>query len=130
MLGRYCVFLNFFNAAGDVLAESRGGKEDLQLKEAYRSVHRSGTQFRGPEFFQKALSSREIKLKPKLANVAGTQIADLLAHSCKTEILIDNKLIEKWRKVFSRAICEVIKSKYNKHVFNGEIYGYGKIFLS
>jgi len=130
ILERYCSFLNFYNAVGDVLAESRGGKEDLQLKEAYRSVYSSGTQFRDPEFFQMALSSKEIKLKPKLANIAGTQIADLLAHSCKTEILIDNNLVEKWGNVFSRTICKIVKSKYNQHVFNGKIYGYGKVFLS
>ncbi len=130
MLERYCGFLNLFNVVGDVLAESRGGKEDLQLKEAYRNIYRSGTQFRSPEFFQKTLSSREIKLKPKAANIAGTQIADLLAHSCKTEILIDKKVIKKWSKVFSKTICEVIKSKYNQHIFNGRVYGYGKIFLS
>ena len=130
MLERYCGFLNLFNVVGDVLAESRGGKEDLQLKEAYRNIYRSGTQFRSPEFFQKTLSSREIKLKPKATNIAGTQIADLLAHSCKTEILIDKKVIKKWSKVFSKTICEVIKSKYNQHIFNGRVYGYGKIFLS
>ena len=130
MLERYCGFLNFYNAVGDVLAESRGGKEDLQLKEAYRSVYGSGTQFRDPKFFQKALSSREIKLKPKSANIAGIQIADLLAHSCKTEILIDNKLVEKWGNIFSGTICEAIESKYSQHVFNEKIYGYGKVFLS
>lgn len=35
MLERYCGFLHFNNAKGDVLAESRGGSEDKQLKEAY-----------------------------------------------------------------------------------------------
>jgi len=32
LLERYCGFLNFYNAQGDVLAESRGGTEDQQLK--------------------------------------------------------------------------------------------------
>jgi len=130
MLERYCGFLNFFNAIGDVLAESRGGKEDLQLKEAYQRVYGSGTQFRDFEFFQKSLSSKEIKLKPKSANIAGAQIADLLAHPCKTEILIDCKIIKQWSEVFGKEICKVIKSKYNRHLFNGRIYGYGKVFLS
>jgi len=117
ILERYCGFLNLFNAVGDVLAESRGGKEDLQLKEAYRSIYRSGTQFRSPEFFQKTLSSREIKLKPKLANIAGTQIADLLAYSCKTEILIDNKVIKKWGKVFSKTIFVKVLVNFDKNLF-------------
>lgn len=130
MLERYCGFLNFFNAIGDVLAESRGGKEDLQLKEAYQRVYASGTQFRDPSFFQKVLSSKEIKLKPKSANIAGTQIADLLAHPGKMEVLTENKKIKEWGEVFGKRVCAAIKSKYNRHFFNGRVYGYGKVFLS
>jgi hypothetical protein len=129
MLERYCGFLNYFNTIGDVLAESRGGKEDLQLKEAYQHVCVSGTQFRNPEFFQKTLTSREIKLKPKSANIAGTQTADSLAHPCKTEIIIEQKIIKDWSEVFGRKICEAVKSKYNRHIFNGRVQGYGKVFL-
>lgn len=39
MLERYCGFLHFISAQGDVLAESRGGKEDKQLKEEYRNIY-------------------------------------------------------------------------------------------
>jgi hypothetical protein len=63
--------LNFHNVQGDVLAESRGGREDMQLKEAYRNVYESGTSFRKLDFFQKTLKSKEIKIKPKTANIAG-----------------------------------------------------------
>lgn len=129
MLERYCGYLNFYNAKGDVLAESRGGKEDFQLKEAYQRVYESGTQFRRPDFFQKTLSSKEIKLKPKSANIAGLQLADLLAHPCKNQVLLEQKKIDKWEEVFGSSICECIESKYNCHVFDDRIYGYGKVFL-
>ncbi len=77
MLERYCGWLHFHNAEGDVLAESRGGTEDRQLKAAYRRTYNDGTQFRGPSFFQSVLTSKEIKLKSKNSNIAGLQIADL-----------------------------------------------------
>lgn len=59
LLERYCGFLNFYNAQGDVLAESRGGTEDQQLKEAYRAVYNAGTQWRGTEFFFSGVSQAQ-----------------------------------------------------------------------
>jgi hypothetical protein len=131
MLERYCGFLQLHNAKGDVLAESRGGTEDKQLKEAYRSIYNSGTQFRPPKFFQKVLTSKEIKLKHKSANIAGLQIADLLAHPLKQEILIENQRLSKpEEETFGKKLCEIInKEKYNRHIFNGHIQGYGKVFI-
>jgi hypothetical protein len=129
MLERYCGFLNFYNCIGDVLAEVRGKNEDFQLKEAYQRVYESGSQFRNPEFFQGALSSKEIKLKSKSANIAGLQIADLLAHPCKNQVLYEQKKIQSLKPVFGAKIYECIESKYNRHVFDGRVYGYGKMFL-
>lgn len=131
LLERYCGFLHFHNAKGDVLAETRGGTEDKQLKEAYRSVYNSGTQFRSPEFFHSVLTSKEIKLKPKIANIAGLQLSDLLAHPLKQEILIENKrLSDPEKELFGKKVCEIInKAKYNRHIYDGRIYGYGKVFI-
>lgn len=129
MLERYCGYLNFHNAQGDVLAESRGGKEDFQLKKAYKRVYESGTYYRKSDFFKKALSSKEIKLKPKSANIVGLQLADLLAHPCKSEILFENQRIDKWDNVFGRQICKSISGKYNRQVYQGRVQGYGKVFI-
>lgn len=129
VLERYCGFLNFFNAQGDVMAESRGGREDMQLKEAYQRVYESGTQFRDIDFFQKTLTSREIKIKPKSANIAGLQLADLLAHPCKNEILFEQRRISRWDETFGTRICQCVSSKYNRHIFQGRVQGYGKVFL-
>lgn len=129
ILERYCGYLNFHNAQGDVLAESRGGKEDSQLKEAYKIVYEGSTQFRNPEFFQKALTSKEIKLKPKSANIAGLQIADVLAHPCKNEVLFENKRIDRWDEVFGTQICQCISNKYNRQVYQNRVEGYVKVFL-
>lgn len=131
LLERYCGLLHFSGAKGDVLAENRGGTEDKQLKEAYISLYNSGTQYRRPEFFQSVLTSKEIKLKPKIANIAGLQISDLLAHPLKQEILIENqRLSNPEEKLFGKKICEIInKAKYNRHIYTGRIYGYGKVFI-
>jgi len=130
LLERYCGFLNFYNAQGDVLAESRGGAEDKQLKVTYQTIYNVGTQWRGTEFFKRSLTSSEIKLKPKLANITGLQLSDLLAYPSRQEILIEERRINDPEDNFGKQICQCIQVKYNKHVYEGRIKGYGKIFLS
>lgn len=129
LLERYCGFLNFYNAQGDVLAESRGGTEDQQLKRAYQRLCREGTRQRDSKFFQRALTSSQIKIKPKSANIAGLQLADLLAHPSKQEILIEEQRIDGSGDNFGKQICQCIQTKYNQQVYQGRIRGYGKVFL-
>ena len=130
LLERYCGFLNFYDAQGDVLAERRGGTEDKQLKVAYKGLFNGGTRYRGIGFFQKALTSSEIKLKPKWKNIAGLQLSDLLAYPSKQEILVEEQRIDDPGDNFGKQICHNIQVKYNKQVYEGRIKGYGKIFLS
>ena len=129
MLERYCGYLNFYNAGGDVLAESRGGTEDRQLKRAYQRLYGEGTWYWGSELFQRTLTSSEIKVKPKSANIAGLQLADLLAHPTKQEILIDEQRINDPGDNFGKQICQSIAVKYNRQIYEGIVKGYGKIFL-
>jgi hypothetical protein len=129
LLERYCGFLNRFNVQGDVMAESRGGTEDRRLKAAYRKVYESGTYLHDAEFFQRVLTSQEIKLKPKSANIVGLQVADLLAYPCKQEILMMEGRIEDPGEVFGKEICRCIAPKYNRRYFDGRIRGYGQVFL-
>ncbi|MFC1968913.1 DUF3800 domain-containing protein [Chloroflexota bacterium] len=129
LLERYCGFLNFHNLQGDVLAESRGGTEDKQLKRAYQRLYRDGTGHRDSKFFQQALTSFEIKLKPKFKNIAGLQLSDLLAHPSKQEILIEEKRLDNRADNFGRQICQNIQTRYNRHLYDGRIKGYGKVFL-
>lgn len=129
ILERYCIFLNSRGARGDVMAEKRGGEEDGQLKGAYRNIYHNGTLHQPKENFQKTLTSVEIKLKPKEKNIAGLQLADLLAYPIKQEILIENGCISTVGDVFGRKICEAIKDKYDRHFYTGETRGCGKVFI-
>ena len=129
LLERYCGFLNRFNAEGDVLAESRRGKEDFQLKAAYQRIYENGTLYRDAEFFRGVLTSKELKLKSKTANIAGLQVADILAHPCKEDILLDEQRICDPGPVFGKEVCRAVESKYNRRYSDGCIDGYGKVFL-
>jgi len=89
LLERYCGFLKLFDATCDVMLENRQKTEDEKLIAAYRMLYDSGTQQRSRDFFQKVLTSCEPKLKPKTANIACLQMADLLAYPSKQEVLME-----------------------------------------
>lgn len=128
MLERSCGFYRFYRSTGDVLAEARGGREDTLLKAAYREIHAGGSSFFPASFFQAFLSSKEIKLKPKSANIAGLQLADLLAYPSKRRILEECGIGSPCTG-FTKEVADLIERKYNRRYANGQVKGYGKICL-
>jgi len=121
MLDRYSGWLNYKNTVGDVLAESRGREEDLQLCEAYRRVYESGTLMFGHDHHQRALTSKDIKLKPKIANIAGLQLADILAYPVRQAMQLDMGAIQDPGENFGKRIYEVAKEKFNIKDWKGQV---------
>ncbi len=80
LVERYVLWLKDNQNLGDVMAESRGGKEDMRLKNSFTCVFTDGTNYIKPEIFTQYLTSKELKVKPKANNIAGLQLADLIAH--------------------------------------------------
>lgn len=128
LLERYCGWLNRTGWKGDVMAEGRGGKEDRLLKDEYSRIHEMGTIFKSPAFFQQALTSKQLKVKKKSKNIAGLQFADLLAHPCKQDILIDQGKIGDKRSSFVKQICNCLNSDHYLRLGN-DIWGNGKKFI-
>lgn len=120
ILERFSGFLGVNNSQGDVLAESRGGTEDRELKDAYSLLWNRGTGFHTPASFQARFTSAEVKLKRKEMNIAGLQIADLLAHPLKQDILMQFGAGENANGDFARLICGAVAAKQNR---------YGRVFL-
>ncbi len=129
LLERYCGYLNYKSATGDVMAESRGREEDIQLKQAYRRVYESGTAFIGREQFQRALTSHDIKLEKKHANIAGLQLADILAHPVKQSMLVARGVIPEPGDVFGRELLRAVRGKFNVNERTGQVEGYGQKWL-
>lgn len=128
LLERYCGFLKFFKHTGDVLAESRGGAEDLQLKAAYESVYKGGTRFHSANFFQEVLTSKEIKVKKKHSNTGGLQFSDMFALPARRTLLAELRRAPAPKGYVAR-LGELIEGKYNYRYGTGEKKGYGKIFI-
>jgi len=112
LLERFVFFLEQTGNRGDVMAESRGGKEDRRLKDSFARLWENGTEYVSPERFQDVLTSKQLKVKPKSNNIAGLQLADLIAHPSRNEILDDNDLLEKDIAPFGGKIIKILQSKY------------------
>jgi hypothetical protein len=121
LLERFCLFLNRTHSVGDVMAESRGGKEDMRLKNAFHRIWHRGTNFIGPELLQKVLTSRQLKVRPKAHNIAGLQLADLVAHPSRNEILLENDLRTKKLPPFAQRIVAILGGKYDQD--QGRLFG-------
>ena len=129
MLDRYCGWLSYKNAIGDVMAESRAREEDLQLKQAYHRVYESGTLLFDHEHHQRVLTSKDLKLRSKIANIAGIQLADILAHPVKQALLLEKSKIIESRRTFGKQVYEAAKKKFNVNNRTGQVEGYGKVWL-
>ena len=127
LLQRYCGYLNHVNRCGDVMAESRGGREDRLLKESYADVYANGVWMTRAEHFQHALTSKELKIKPKSANISGLQLADLLGHPCRHDILMEFGHTTDAGGPFAVRLLEAVRGKFNAHLYDGRIKGYGKV---
>lgn len=128
MMERYVLWLMEHSAKGDVMAESRG-KEDLHLKGVFRQTWEDGTRFRSADFFQNSLTSKEIKIKPKAQNIAGLQIADILAYPLKEKLLWEHKIrTHNYQGLFSETIWNAVKQKVRARP-DGNMAGYGEIFI-
>lgn len=127
LLQRYCGYLNHVSRVGDVMAESRGGLEDRLLKDSYQRVYDQGVWTTRAPHFQAALTSRELKLKQKSANISGLQLADILCHPVKQQVLVDIGHVIGDLAPFAQRLLAVCRSKYNRHLYQGHIEGYGTV---
>ena len=87
LIERYVLWLQKQGSVGDVLAESRGGKEDRRLKDSFERVYNNGTEYIKPKMFSIYLASQQLKVKLKSNNIAGLQVADLIANPSYRAIL-------------------------------------------
>lgn len=124
LIERYRLFMNINNHWGDVMFESRGGKEDRRLKDSFRRIADNGTNHLSSEQLHEHLTSRELKVKPKSANVSGLQVADLIAHPVRRWFFKNVFGKHEDKKTFGDEIIQILdQQKFFR--YNGKIIGYG-----
>lgn len=124
---RYAFWLRERDACGDAMAESRGKREDAELNLAFKGVATNGTNFLKPTVAQKVFTSRELKVRHKDSDIAGLQLADLLAHTLKREALIERDLCPN-RGGFARQMAAAARTKY-RDCYGGSVTGRARVWL-
>ncbi len=128
VIERYVSWLRSRGAAGDAMAESRGGGDDKRLKRAFTDLYNQGSQYVGASVFQRRLTSRELKLKPKAFNICGLQIADLLAHpSCRA--IVERKNNHALPGNFGGKVAALLEESKYRRSGSGTIDGWGRKWL-
>lgn len=112
------------------MIEARGTAPDQRLAKSYQRLFQRGTDNIPAERMQACLTSNEIKIKTKQANIAGLQLADLLAHAAHYDHLAEHELVPQQTSAYARQVAAILNtSKYNRHWKTGRITGYGKKLL-
>ena len=128
LLQRYCGYMNHINRYGDVMAESRGKREDFNLKDSYARIYNNGVWITKAHFFQNSLTSKELKVKKKSANISGLQLADLLVNPVRQIIMKENGHLAGELAAFVSRLLPILDIKYNRHIYTKIVEGYGKVF--
>jgi hypothetical protein len=135
VLERYVMMLESLRSKGDVMVEGRGKKENRKLEEAYKNIYKRGSRDYvtdkttiTAERLQARLNSREIKIRPKAANVAGLQLADLLANPSVRSLICD-QTNAKMQAEFGSQVVDILKKKKYRRSWWGKVQGYGTKWL-
>ena len=124
LLERYQLWLENISAVGDVMAESRGGKEDRRLKASYNRLFISGTDYIPNIRFQERFTSCQLKIKSKANNIAGLQLADMIAYPSYKHVLAYYSR-KKTAANFGTEIVEILKKNRYYSKDDGRIEGWG-----
>jgi hypothetical protein len=125
LVERYVLWLNRHKLTGDVLAESRDKQQDKALKQAFGYIYEKGTDKIPPATVQRCLTSREIKLQPKEANICGLQLVDMLANPGH-QLLKCRLRGEQMKGPFAIRVTDLLtKHRYARDPKTGKIEGWG-----
>lgn len=113
---------------GDVMAESRGGREDRRLKAEFERIFRQGTMNVGHVDFVARFTSSQLKVSPKDKNVAGLQLADPIAHPSFAAIKARRESTDLPAN-FGGQVAQILEASKYRRRWDGQIRGYGTKWL-
>ncbi len=128
LVERYLWWLRRTNSLGDVMGEARSPYHDKRLRRAFLHLYENGTDFFQPHIVQSKLISRELQLEPKISDVAGLQVADLLAHPAHRTF----KFMEQNIPIpedYGASVVREVEKVYDRHPTTNLIRGCGRKWL-
>ncbi len=80
----------------------------MRLKKSFSRLWSEGTEYMNPGRFHDIFTSKQLKVKPKANNISGLQLADLVAHPSRNEILDENSLLDRPLPPFGTKVIELL----------------------
>ena len=127
LLERYVGFLMSSRSQGDVLVEARGKREDRTVAEVYRKFYELGSAYSNIDDIQNSLTPKEVKIFDKRALAPGLELADLLAHGAKQDVLHAYGRMDRLPAGFGSQVMMTVQAKYLHGKFGPK--GFGKILV-
>jgi hypothetical protein len=129
LIERYVMWLKRHKETGDVVAEPRHKPVDKALKKAFQHIWATGTGNVSAEEVQAHLTSKEIKFAPKLENVCGLQLVELIAHASHHGTRAEYTDVP-MKATFGKQIYDLlVAAKYCRNPKNRVIKGWGQKWL-
>jgi Protein of unknown function (DUF3800) len=101
----------FGGARAEVVAESRGPREDALLQYEFARLHLDGTSYIAPGWFRQQLAPGVV-FRSKGANITGLQLADLIARPVADKVADPNSTPPRWPEV-RRKLCVGQETKHS-----------------
>jgi hypothetical protein len=111
------------------MIEARFKKVDKKLKASFARIYAEGTENLGADVFQRLLLSGDIQMKPKSENIAGLQLADMLAHPSARHMRYERAGIPQPDDYGTKVVEILLDKKYRRHPATLRIDGYGRKWL-
>jgi hypothetical protein len=128
LVERFVLWLIRTGRRGDVMGEARGRFHDGRLRRAFRRLYHKGSEFLDARKVQNHLISRDLRLEPKSANIAGLQVADLLAHPAHRTFKF-MKLGLPVPDDYGASLVKTLEGIYDSHPKTRAIEGCGRKWL-
>ena len=107
------------------MIEARGKREDNELAQAYNGFFLTGSGYVSSDTWQAHLTTKHLKINPKRDNIAGLQLADLLAHAAHYDVLQEYNHIDVQQAEFGQEIAKILRATKYHRSYQGKIVGFG-----
>lgn len=128
LVERFVKWLTKNDRVGDVMGEARNPTHDKHLRRAYSRLYRLGNDYHSPAQIQSRLTTGELKLVQKGADIAGVQLADALAHPAHRALKFE-QLKEAQPEDYGTFLARILERYSYDRNNQGRISGYGTKWL-
>jgi hypothetical protein len=111
------------------MVEERFKKVDKKLKASVERIYFHGTEHLSSDTIQRHLVSKDVLMRPKQANIAGLQLADLIAHPSARHMRRERDGLSHPQDFGGQIVDILIARRYRRHLRTLKIDGFGTKWL-